>query len=398
MLKFCFAWIKMFLAQIYVKFFGKKLIKKNLWIISEKKTEARDNGYHFFKYMQKNHSEIESIYVIQKGCSDCSKVESIGPTINFNSFKHCVYYYAAKYRVCSQIHGVRPYEEIRGIRRFSIYKREDQRHINLKHGISKDTRPDAFDFRKAGFDLYIAAAKPEYDYIKDTFDYPDKNIALTGFCRFDALHNLQEPDRMVLIMPTFREWLRTSDSSKDRASDEEMKIFMDSDYYKAYRDLLSNSSLLNIVRKYGYKINFYMHYTFQPYRYAFENLTNDVVTVCSRDQYDVQNLMKTSAMMITDFSSVFFDYAYMKKPLIYYQFDLTAYRKKHYQEGYFSYERDGFGPVITEQQNIIDCIARLFQRNCKMEEEYEKRVEKFFIPYDDHNCERVYEAILRLES
>ena len=55
----------------------------------------------------------------------------------------------------------------------------------------------------------------------------------------------------------------------------------------------------------------------------------DEFTTCSEriiiadwKKYDVQGLLKESALLITDLSSVFMDFAYMRKPMIYYQFDM----------------------------------------------------------------------------
>lgn len=390
--------IKISLAQLYVATFGRKYLKQNIWLIGDKKTEARDNGYHFFKYLRTEHPEINSCFAIRQGSADEEKVKEIGPIIPYDSFKHCICYAAAKVRACSQNHGVRPYEDLPGIKRVRLFMRKDQRHINLKHGISKDFLPGSFDFRKVGFDLYIAGAKPEYDAIKEQFHYPDKNIALTGFCRFDALHRLPSPEKTILIMPTFRSWLRTSDSSKQEASEEEMKRFLESEYYEAYKSLLTDGALLGKAKEKGYRILFYLHYTFQPYVKAFEPFANDVVTICDRRGYDVQRLLTTSSMLITDYSSVFFDYGYMMKPMVFYQFDLEAYRDKHYKEGYFSYERDAFGPLVKSNEEVVNYMLHIINQDMQMDEEYKKRAERFFIPHDDHNCQRVYEAILRLDE
>ena len=392
-------------AQLYVILFGKKLLDKNIWLFSEKKTEARDNGYHFFKFVRAQHPEICAVYVIRKGWPDVVKVKSLGEVVYYDSFRHCVLYFAAKFRLCSQLHGARPFEQYSGlVARTRFYQRLDQRHINLKHGVSKDFRPDAFDFHKNGhhYDLYIAAAKPEYDYIKKMFNYPDKNIALTGFCRFDALYDLPVPEKIILIMPTFRNWLRTSDSSKIEANEEEMRQFVQSRYYDCYSKLLTDLEFCQMVAQCGYRVVFYLHYTFQPFSGTFGRLLStkmaDIITIARRNDYDVQDLLKRAAVLITDFSSVMFDFAYMGKPVVYYQFDEEEYREKHYQKGYFDYYRDGFGPIFTNKSRIVTYIKELIERNMVPEHEYQTRMERFFVPHDNHNCERVYQAVLRLNE
>ena len=90
--------------------------------------------------------------------------------------------------------------------------------------------------------------------------------------------------------------------------------------------------------------------------------------------------------MITDYSSVFMDMVYMKKPVLHYQFDEEKFRRGQYAEGYFSY-RDGFGPVCTEQEELVDALRGFYgEDGFRMREPYLSRVERFFPCYDTDNC------------
>ena len=60
------------------------LYKKDIWLICEKITEARDNGYHFFKYVKENHPEVNAYYVIAKGSPDSEKVNHYGNIVAAN--------------------------------------------------------------------------------------------------------------------------------------------------------------------------------------------------------------------------------------------------------------------------------------------------------------------------
>ena len=108
---------------------------------------------------------------------------------------------------------------------------------------------------------------------------------------------------------------------------------------------------------------------------------------------DIQTLLKESPLMITDYSSVYMDFAYMKKPLIYYQFDKEEYRKRQYVEGYFNYERDGFGEVIKDSKNVVNKIIKYVKNNYKVESKYQKRMDEFYPLHDQNNCKRIYEEI-----
>ena len=102
--------------------------------------------------------------------------------------------------------------------------------------------------------------------------------------------------------------------------------------------------------------------------------------------------------MITDYSSAVFDFAYLRKPVLYYQYDIDDfYSGRHtFDKGYFDYERDGFGEVEYTPGALVDRIIEYMQNGCRLKEIYRDRIEKTF-PYNDrNNCRRVYEEIVKL--
>jgi len=103
--------------------------------------------------------------------------------------------------------------------------------------------------------------------------------------------------------------------------------------------------------------------------------------------------MKSSAFMITDYSSVQIDFAYMKKPLAYFQFDYERFSEQHYGKGYFDYAEDGFGPVYNEEQGLMNYIEQMAQRSFANTELYLNRHKEFFDLYDTENSKRNYEAV-----
>ena len=104
-------------------------------------------------------------------------------------------------------------------------------------------------------------------------------------------------------------------------------------------------------------------------------------------------LLKKAGTLVTDFSSVYMDFAFMKKPVVYYQFDRETYRKGHLPTGYFDYERDGFGPIAETVPDAIAALSGVFAQDCRMAANYEERVDRFFTLRDANSCERTVQAI-----
>lgn len=381
--------IKATIAWIIIKTFCRKLTFENIWLFEEKHTEARDNAYHLFMFIKKYHPEINSFYTIKKNTADELKVKEFGTIIHAETIKHYMYWIAAKYSISSQPYGAAPNPR-EWVKKLGFFCRKDQKVIFLQHGIIINDLP-GLDYSRTGFDLFSCSALPEQRYIREGLHYPEKNAKLLGLCRFDNLKNFNKQN-IILIMPTFRKWLVSSNPDSE-AKENEIKHFIQSDYYLRYRDLLTNKAMLDMARENGYRIIFYLHYGIQSYSKAFSSCANQTVTIADRNHYDVQQLLMDCALLITDYSSVFFDFAYMEKPEIFYQFDEEQYRSGHYNSGYFDYCKDGFGPVFKKEEDLISYLTFLLRNKCEIESEYRRRIHSFFLFRDEHNCERTYNAI-----
>ena len=58
-----------------------------IWLISERPDQARDNGYCFFKYLRENHPEVQAYYLIDVNADDYKKIKRHGNIIHFNRWK-----------------------------------------------------------------------------------------------------------------------------------------------------------------------------------------------------------------------------------------------------------------------------------------------------------------------
>lgn len=391
----CISIIKLWGAYVLNIPISHALKKRELWLVREKSTEARDNGYHLFKYIRETNPSINVYYLISKDSPDLAKVTRLGNVIYINSLKHYLYYFNAKVSASSQALGAIPDPtEIL----FNLAKRlhrKDQIIIHLKHGITKDEMPHSdFDYEIVHYDLICCASERERKFVQETYNYPDDHVKAIGFCRFDNLYKEHKKKKQILIMPTHRMWLQALNTGKE-ATENELISFELSNFYKAYSLLLDDSNIIECAKKNGYTIVFYLHYALQSYNKCFEKYSNDTIVIANRTQYDVQQLLQESSLLITDYSSVFFDFAYMEKPVIFYQFDEMKYREGHYKKGYFDYRTDGFGPVFERSSDVILETCKLITRGCFVDEKYKNRIDDFFCVRDDNNCYRVFNEIKR---
>ncbi len=359
------------------------IFNKKIWLVMESETTARDNGYHFYKYLKTNHPEINSYYVIDKRSIEYKKVQPYGDIIQYGSLKHWIYYIASSYKVSSQ-KSSNPAHALFYI--LHIYLNLFNNRVYLKHGIIKDNA-DWWHYKNTKYKIIICGARDEYNYIKDNFGYPEDNVKYTGLARFDNLHNNNVNNKQILIIPTWRNWLGRKTNSLQK-----QEIFTETDYYKNWNALLNDKKFNDYIKSNNLTVYFYPHINMKKYISTFK-LNNSNIKIID-NEIEIQTLLKESALMVTDYSSVYMDFAYMRKPVIYFQFDKKEYRKKQYQEGYFSYEKNGFGEVIENPSNVVNKIIYYVDNNYKIESKYSKRMKDFFELNDNKNCERIYNAIL----
>ena len=382
-MRYFFSFFLYMFARVLSIFVKNKDMYRDLWVVSERGTDARDNGYHFFKYVRENHPQINAVYIIDKNSADYGKVSRLGRVINRGSIEHCISIILAKVLISSHICGYTPmpyfYNKYRKILKLKGKK------VFLQYGIIKANLKDLY-YPTVDLDLFVCSARMEYEDVKEKYNHRDGVVKLLGLCRYDNLMNATEEKKQILLMPTWRrEQIHISD----------IEEFKTTKYYRAFNDLIHDQNLISGLKKYGYTLIFYPHYEVQRFIGAFE-VSDDCVKIAPFKDYDVQTLLMTSAMLVTDYSSVFFDNAYMRKPVLYYQFDKDEFSTNHYEEGYFSCERDGFGKVCNNKDEVSEEILRLLENNMLLDDKYKERIDNFFSMYDGLNCKRNFEAVLEL--
>lgn len=352
--------------------------KKKIWLFCERGNDAKDNAFALFKWMNTDHPEIKTVFLISKKSVDFKKVSDVGEICFYNSIKHWLLFIGSSVRLSTHLFFYVPNKYLAVY--YMKYHKKKGVDVFLQHGITHNWQ-NCFYKKNNKSDIVICGAKAEYDYLLNNFDLTGSVLKFTGFPRFDTLSNKETSnEKFVLIMPTWRQWL--SNLSVDD--------FCKSNFFVSYYNLIRNQELNKWARDKGYKLVFCLHPSFATYQNAFLSLKNEVVDVVSND-YDIQELLCHASILVTDYSSILFDFASLKKPTVYYQFDSASFYKKQYKHGYFVIEENGFGPVSKTEEDVVLEI----KRNVSLKHKYLDRINNFFLLNDKNNCERAFNEILR---
>lgn len=147
----------------------------------------------------------------------------------------------------------------------------------------------------------------------------------------------------------------------------------------------------HLREKFGneYIVLFRPHY-FIANVFNFEKYKGFVYDVSKID--DINELYIITDLLITDYSSVFFDYANLKRPMIFYMYDLEHYRDK--SNGFYI-DLEELPGKITETQEELEKEIERIDKNFKYDEKYKKFNDKYNYLDDGKASERVVEEIIR---
>lgn len=364
--------------------FKKYYDNKNIWLIYEKFSEtAQDNSYYFFKYVYENHHDKNIYYVMKKNSLEYSNLKGMEDRVlKFMSIKHLIYVCAAKLLVASETRGHcylwrHQKGNIKGIL-------DKKKFVFLQHGVIAFKVMDNVLNRKssAAANLFVVSSDFEASIIKEYMGYSDEEVIITGLTRWDYLKDKSSDvaKKQIFVMPTWRSWL-------DEIPEEE---FIQTEYYKHYTELLNSTKLQSILNDNDLILNFYIHPKFKQYVDSF-NSTSDNIRIIGFGEEKVNELLMTSSLLITDYSSVAWEFYYLKKPVIFYQFDIEEYNK--ITGSYVDMEKELFGDRVFECESLVDKINEYINNSFKVKSEFMINRDNYFKYIDKNNCERVYNEI-----
>ncbi len=349
---------------------------KKIWMFMDRLDFADDNGEHLFKYALTKKDDVDKYYVLDKDASDFKRLsKSFKNVIPFGSFKHKLLFLFTDKVVTSQpaVSLYNPFFD-KNIKMFSGFYPDI---YFLQHGVTKDNISSWLHKFNRNLALISTTSDLEKKSFLDVgYNYDEEIIQTLGFTRYDNL-NAENTKKQIVLMPSWRNYIKNEDD------------LINSEYFKRWNSLINNEEFIEAAKEKGYEIIFKPHLNLYKFIDLFD--TNDYVIIDHVKKY--QDIFNESALLITDYSSIFFDFAYIKKPLIFYQYGNDYHFDS--QNGYFNYETMGFGEVIKSEKDMIDKIKYYLENNCRMEDLYKKRVDNFFKHTDKNNCKRTYDWIYK---
>ena len=353
------------LKTIYLNKYNKEPIKQNSIVFESFRGDFyTDNPKYIYEYLLKNYGDnFEYVWVIN---DKRTKIPGNPKKVKRLTLEYYHTMATSKYWV------------LNGRQHSSLLKRDEQVLLETWHGTP---------LKKLGLDLEnLYSGSPKYqkrvdndskdwnylvspnryttNILKRCFAY-DGEMLETGYPRNDILSNADEnlaneiktklnlpkDKKIILYAPTWR------DNEFFKAGQYKFTLKLD---LKRLQEELGDEYII-LTRLHYFIAN---NLDLSKYKgFAFDESKYD----------DIAELYLISDILITDYSSVFFDYANLKRPMLFYTYDLDSYGDV-IRGFYFDMENNVPGPLLFTTEEVIDSIKNIE----KIKEEYKEKYEEFY--------------------
>ncbi len=232
-------------------------------------------------------------------------------------------------------------------------------------------------------DKVIVSNNYEYEIFKTKAGYLEKNIIKLGLFRWDSLKPVQSDSKIIFVYFTFRHYLVKHNN-----------IF-ETNYFKNIFSLLSNQKLLYMMEKHNIKIKLSLHHDFLSYieLSKFDNF--EFV-----QEEEIKSIKNEAAMLITDFSSMSFDFMLQDKPVIFYRLDENDFWSSKLDSGYASTIKELSSTIYNiydNEESVVEKIIEYSTNNFELEDIYKDK-NKYFFYSKKGICEKFYKKLVLLDS
>lgn len=376
-------WAARRLAEFYRR-------KGQIWLYYDCKGVYKDNGYYQFIHDFDMKDGIKRYFVTthtKKQQKELFTRKQRRYLIPFNSLKHKMMYLNADKIITAYIesNNCSPYTPKSFINYIDLSKNPEI--IYLQHGVLHAHTPWKYSLDRLLIDKEVVSTVFERKNLIENYAFTEKHLIKSGMPRYDFAENVTKTKKVILFAPSWRKYLIGSIKGEWIAKDSQ---FLESTFYKETQKFLNSKKLKKLLEKYDYVFHFKLHPIFKCYEHLYD-IDNDRVVLETKDYKDDEY-----AVFITDYSSFVYDFVYLKRPIVYFfpDYDLFKAGLNFYREIDLPLE-EGFGELCITADQLLKRLTYILENNCKDEPLYQERSEDFFLHYDNHQRDRIYEDLMK---
>ena len=349
--------------------------RRSRWLVGENRGwPTGDNGYWFTRYCHETRpgQTVRLVIDRQSPWYDRGTREGL-PVIAYGGPRHAWAYLRATTAFYTHLPS-----DLICLRCFDLFGFRGKL-VYLHHGVLGFKAFDSLYRHYLGvMDLFTVAAPFEREILIDQERFPRQRIAMTGYPRHDRLKLSSAVSRKILYMPTHR-------STYDGAESEGQ--------LRAHTERLLRSPRLHRLLE-----SHDVHLVALPHPYLKSLVTlstsNPHIRIVPPGTTELNRLMEESALLITDYSSVAWDFLQRGRPVVFYRFDLDGYRRD--RSSYLDLDDETLGPVAHNQNVLLNWVEYYLERNLVSDRALDERYR--FANLDEPAAPRIFQLAKRLEE
>nr|CDQ32849.1 putative glycosyltransferase EpsJ [Virgibacillus halodenitrificans] len=371
--------LKYFVVAPGAKLADKLGPNKAIWLMDERvASSAEDNGYFFFKYLRETYPQLPVFFVINRHSPHWNIVTPLGNVIAQYSWKHSYFLWRARVMLSTDsFRGMDyPSEALPRLRRKRL-------NVFLQHGVAGNKTMTYTRKNYPYFSQIIVSNSIEQAFFTSHYGFMPNQVKLTGIPRFDALPTQRGAQRShkILVAPTWRRWLKGQGQIQS------------SRYYYAWNSFITSPQLADLLEKHQMELYFRPHFNMMHFIDNFEKSSARVHVIRDLDE-PLHHLIREADLLITDYSSVMYDFFYQEKPVLGYMFDRLEWEMQPPGPPHLDYEHDLALELVTTEDALLQQLKQCLESDCEMANDKRNRLSKLFVHRDGKNCERIYQEVI----
>ncbi|MGL4590093.1 MAG: CDP-glycerol glycerophosphotransferase family protein [Mycoplasmatales bacterium] len=306
--------------------YEQRILQKNsLCLFYDRIDCAADNAETLYIYMQ-NLGFDNCFFIIKKECSDYERLTNLGlKLIDYGSDEFKEKYVNADYIFSSSADN--EIINYKGLRFQKNKAKFTTKFIFLQHGVITDDLADWINQKR--FDLMVISTHEELKFVENDYLQKRWQFVTSGLPRFDNYQlSRTSQSSKILCAPTWRNF--QSDISKQWNSVFDKLVELELDFVIKTHPLL-DVSLFHYPEKH------------------------------SNAEY--KQLIQECDLLLTDYSSIFMDFVYLNKPIIFYPFDQEVFFQNHTYSQKMDYKNNSYGKSFTKVEELAEVIKQSKEMN-----------------------------------
>jgi CDP-glycerol glycerophosphotransferase (TagB/SpsB family) len=365
------------LPMYYISYLFPK--NKNVWIFGAWFGEKyADNSKALFEFVNKHDEKIVAIWLTQsKTVFKELKQKGLNVYYTYSLFG---YYYSAIARyvfVTTGMHDVNRFVSSNNIKvqlwhgtPLKKIMNDDKLIVNKKKS-SYALKQIFFPFNAVRYQYLLSSSENINNNLISAFGNKIDNIIVKGYPRNDMLFAVNNKEKTITFLPTHR--------GEGQGSIQNIFQSFDS---KEFNNFLEKKSCRLLIKPHFYDLN---NITLQ---------TTEYINIL-KDDINLYQLLSNTDILITDYSSVYFDFLLLDRPIIFTPFDFKEYISKD-REMYYDYDKVTPGPRCGDWNEVMHEIEKLVNGEDNYSNERMK-INNYFNKYKDgESSRRVYEFFKNL--